>query len=69
MHEAATLDAGFADAAEADFGLWDMQVREKDIAAALVSARALLATFPENLEVARFIAQHGAGDDGPEAAR
>jgi hypothetical protein len=66
MREAAALDAGFAEAAEADFGLWDMQVREGDIPGALVTAQGLLADFPENPEVARFLARHGAGGDHAE---
>lgn len=41
--------------AEALFGLWDMQVREKQKAAALESARRIAALFPENAEVARYV--------------
>lgn len=42
--------------AEALFGLWDMQVREKRTEEALESARRLAVMFPNNPEVARFIA-------------
>ena len=42
--------------AEALFGLWDMQVREKNFKAAMVPARRLAELFPENPDVARFIA-------------
>ena len=41
--------------AEALFGLWDMQVREKRTAEALESARRLAEMFPNNPEVARFV--------------
>lgn len=41
--------------AEALFGLWDMQVREKQRDAARQSAQRLIALFPENVEVARFV--------------
>lgn len=42
--------------AEALFGLWDMQVREKNRVEALACARQLAALFPENPEVARYVA-------------
>jgi tetratricopeptide (TPR) repeat protein len=44
--------------AEARFGLWDMQVRERKIADALVTARALARDFPDNEELAKFVAAH-----------
>jgi hypothetical protein len=56
MREAADVQDDFYANAEALFGLWDMQVREKQGAAALETARRLAAVFPENPEVARFIA-------------
>jgi hypothetical protein len=56
MHEAAVAQADFYDSAEALFGLWDMQVRERRFTEALESARRLSALFPNNPEVARFIA-------------
>ena len=46
--------------AEALFGLWDMQVREKRTADALASARRIATMFPNNPEVARFVASSGA---------
>ena len=42
--------------AEALFGLWDMQVREKRTAEALESAHRLAVMFPNNPEVAKFVA-------------
>jgi tetratricopeptide (TPR) repeat protein len=56
MHDAAETSDDFYASAEALFGLWDMQVREKNYKAALVSARRLVAMFPNNPEVARFVA-------------
>jgi len=49
----------FYDNAEALFGLWDMQVREKNKTGALESARRLAVLFPNNPEVTRFVATAG----------
>ncbi len=59
MHEAADSRDDFYATAEALFGLWDMQVREKNFSAALVTAGRLTAIFPRNLEVRKFIDAHG----------
>ncbi len=56
MREAAVAPADFYDSAEALFGLWDMQVRERRFTEALDSARRLSVLFPNNPEVARFVA-------------
>lgn len=45
--------------AEAEFALWDMQLREKNIPAATEVARRIGAAFPENGEVAAFLAARG----------
>lgn len=58
MHDAAEGTGDFYADAEALFGLWDMQAREKNFGAALVTARRIVAVFPENPDVARFIATH-----------
>lgn len=42
--------------AEAEFTLWDMLLREKDIPAATDVARRIAEAFPENSEVAAFLA-------------
>ena len=55
MHEAAVASGDFYDSAEALFGLWDMQVRERRFTDALDSARRLSVLFPNNPEVARFV--------------
>jgi hypothetical protein len=44
--------------AEATFALWDMQVREHDVAGAVETARTLARDFPHNAELRRFIADH-----------
>ncbi len=44
--------------AETEFALWDMQVREKNFADALVTARELAVDFPDNQELRKFIATH-----------
>jgi tetratricopeptide (TPR) repeat protein len=56
MHDAALSGEDRYAYAEALFGLWDMQVREKRTAEALESARRLTVMFPNNPEVARFVA-------------
>ena len=52
---AAVPEADAFAAAEADFALWDMQVRERDLAAAVVTARELAVAFPANRELTRFL--------------
>jgi tetratricopeptide (TPR) repeat protein len=59
MKEAVEVQGDFYANAEALFGLWDMQVREKNIKGAMVPARRLAVLFPHNPEVARFIATSG----------
>jgi hypothetical protein len=41
--------------AEAMFALWDMQVRERNLADAIVVARALARDFPDNRELTKFL--------------
>lgn len=60
VREAANTPADFFVTAEATFALWDMQVRERQTAEAVVTARRLARDFPENEEVAKFIATHDA---------
>ena len=51
-------DGEFFDRVEAMFALWDMQVREKEVAAAVVTARTLARDFPENRELRKFLTIH-----------
>jgi len=55
---AAETDADFFTRAEARFALWDMQVRERDLSAAVVTARILARDFQENQELKDFIKTH-----------
>jgi hypothetical protein len=56
VREAATMDADAWTRAEAEFALWDLNVREKNFDDATVIAQRLGRQFPENREVARFLA-------------
>jgi hypothetical protein len=67
VREAAKGEADVWVQAETEFALWDMQVREKDFAGALVTARALVEDFPDNLELRKFVETHGA--DSVQGAR
>jgi len=55
VRAAAEADSGVFDKAEAAFGLWEMQIRERDFTAAAVTARALARGFPDNQELVRFL--------------
>lgn len=55
VREAALVESEFFAHAEAEFALWDMHVRERDMARATEVAQRLARDFPENLEVARFL--------------
>jgi tetratricopeptide (TPR) repeat protein len=56
MREAAQAPGEFFSEVEADFALWEMLVREGRRAEAVPIARALLERFPENEELAKFVA-------------
>ena len=58
VREAATADADRFVRAEAGFALWDMQVRERNIAGALATAEKLVQEFPANSELRRFLDAH-----------
>lgn len=62
VREAAEGGGGaFFDHVEAMFGLWDMQVREQEIAGAVATARTLARDFPENRELRKFLSAHDPG--------
>ena len=44
------------------FALWDMQVREREVAGAVASARTLARDFPENRELRKFLASRKVAD-------
>jgi len=52
---ATAIESPFYAHAEAEFALWDIQVRERDLAGATEVARRLARAFPENREVASFL--------------
>ena len=60
LREAARIDSDFFTHAEAEFALWDMHVRERDMVQATEAARRLARDFPDNREVAAFLETRGA---------
>lgn len=59
MQSAAATESDFFSHAEAEFALWDVHVRERDMAQAAVVARRLARDFPENRELALFLGTNG----------
>jgi hypothetical protein len=55
VREAAQMESDFFSHAEAQFALWDMQVRERDMAQATDVARRLAHDFPDNTKLASFL--------------
>ena len=58
VRDASKADAPATAQTEAMFALWDMQVREKQLPDAVVTARALSRDFPENRDLTKFLSQH-----------
>jgi hypothetical protein len=58
VRKAAAMDVDFFTHAEAEFALWDMCLRERDLAGATAAARRLARDFPDNQEVAAFLRTH-----------
>jgi hypothetical protein len=58
VRDAANTDADFFIQAEARFAFWDMQVRERHLREAIVTARTLARDFPDNEELNTFIETH-----------
>jgi hypothetical protein len=61
VREAVGIPSEFFTHAEAEFALWNMQVRERDMTPATAVARDIARDFPENHEVAAFLAAHDTG--------
>ena len=55
VREAAAMDSDPFDHAEAQFALWDMLLRDKNIPQATEVAHQIARDFPENTEVAAFL--------------
>jgi hypothetical protein len=53
--DADAIECSFYAHTEAEFALWDMRVRERDVVGATEVARRLAGEFPGNEEVARFL--------------
>ncbi len=58
VQQAASTSADFFSQTEAAFALWDMQVREKNLTAAITTARGLARDFPDNRELSKFLENH-----------
>jgi hypothetical protein len=59
VRQAARMESDFFSHVEAEFGLWDMEARERDVASATDVARELARDFPDNLELAAFLGARG----------
>ncbi len=55
VREAAQMESDFFTHAEAEFALWDIQIRERDVTQATEVARRLAHDFPANRELAAFL--------------
>jgi hypothetical protein len=60
VRDAAAMDGTLYEQAEAEFALWDLYVREKDFVRATELAEKLARSFPDNKEVAQFLAKRAA---------
>ena len=60
VREAAAMPTDEFSHAEAEFALWDMLLRDKNVPAATEVARRIAQAFPENSEVAAFLASRPA---------
>jgi tetratricopeptide (TPR) repeat protein len=61
VRKAVATDGDFYARVEARFALWEMLVRENDLAGATAVARDLARDFPGNPELIRFVAAHEGG--------
>lgn len=61
MREAASTEADFFTEVEAEFALWDLHVRERKVTEAVEIARGLARHFPDNRDLAKFLATHDSG--------
>ncbi len=59
IRDAAQMESDFFSHVEAEFALWDMEVRERDMTSATDVARRLAHDFPDNHELATFLEAHG----------
>jgi hypothetical protein len=66
---AADMESDFFTRTEARFALWDMQVRERDAAGALVTAGILMRDCPDNQELRKFVETHRSAESSAAASR
>jgi hypothetical protein len=59
VREAAAENTDFFVHAEATFALWDLQMRERNVPGAVLTARSLARDFPDNRELAAFLQRQG----------
>ena len=55
VREAAQMESDYFAHAEAEFALWDMEIRERNMERATDVARSLARDFPDNRELAAFL--------------
>jgi hypothetical protein len=67
-HEAAIANTDYYSHTEANFALWEMLVREKNLVEARTVAVRLAAQFPTNRELIKFLAEHPEPGDAPTPA-
>jgi len=60
VREAAAVETDLFTHAEAEFALWDMLIRDKNLPAATEVAKRIAQAFPENAEVTSFLATRAA---------
>jgi hypothetical protein len=60
MNETAATASDHFERTEAAFGLWEMNIREKNMPKALAIAKTLARDFPDNRELAKFISAQNA---------
>jgi hypothetical protein len=58
VQKAVEADASYFEHVEAMFALWDLQVRERNVAAASTTARVIARDFPDNRELTKFLERH-----------
>jgi hypothetical protein len=63
VREATLMESDFFTHTEAEFALWDMQVRERDMTEATEVARRLAQEFPGNRQLAAFLEARQANSD------
>jgi hypothetical protein len=69
LQDAAKADADFFVHTEARFAVWELQVRERNVPAAIAVARGLAVDFPENPELARYLEANDSAAAAPHTSQ